>query len=299
MTVALGGLGYYFWRVTGSPFTTPYQVNMRTYGLVYFPWQKIAEVRRFHHATMEMLYRGGAVVGMYHFARLHPIRLQLSKQLVIWLFYFGPALTLPWLAWLFTRPRGEIWKSFSPELRFLLLLVLVTSVSFALTIYVGQPHYAAPLTAAFYTATLLVMRDLSGWKSPGQHSGKFLVRSVPVICVVLFLLRAASPALRMTPQPSWIRTWCSQDAQNLARASTAEQMEKMPGQQLVIVRYRPGHDFILNEWVFNHADIDGSKVIWARDMGPDNAELLRYFKARNVWLVEPDYNPPRLSHYAQ
>jgi hypothetical protein len=76
-------------------------------------------------------------------------------------------------------------------------------------------------------------------------------------------------------------------------------MEKMPGQQLVIVRYRPGHDFILNEWVFNHADIDGSKVIWARDMGPDNAELLRYFKARNVWLVEPDYNPPRLSPYAQ
>src|SRR5258708_9384664 len=148
---------------------------------------------------MEMLYRGGAVAGMYHFARLHPIRLQIVKQLVIWLFYFGPILTLPWLAWLFIRPRGEFWKSFSPELRFLLLLSLVTSVSFALTIYVGQPHYAAPLTAVFYMATLLVMRDLFGWQSQGRSCGKFLVRSVPIICAILFLSRVAAPVLHMTP----------------------------------------------------------------------------------------------------
>jgi hypothetical protein len=266
---------------------------------VYFPWQKIVEVPKFHHAAMEMLYRGGAVVGMYHFARLHPIRLQISKQLVVWLFYFGPVLTLPWLAWLFTRPRGEFWKSFSPELRFLLLLALATSVSFALTIYVGQPHYAAPLTAVFYAATLLVMRDLFSWRAQNRQSGKFLVRSIPAICAVLLLVRLAAPALHITPAPSWIRTWCSQDTQNLQRAGLLKRLENTPGEHLVIVRYGPTHDFILNEWVFNNADIDDSKVIWARDMGPDNAELLRYFKTRNVWLVEPDYNPPRLSPYAQ
>jgi hypothetical protein len=51
--------------------------------------------------------------------------------------------------------------------------------------------------------------------------------------------------------------------------------------------------------VFNNADIDGSKVIWARDMGAQNVELLQYFNQRRVWLLEPDYNPPRLSRYAQ
>jgi len=299
MAMASAGLGYYFWRVTGSPFTTPYQLNMRTYGLIYFPWQKIGEVPKFHHAGMEMLYRGGAVVGMYHFARQHPIRLQISKQLVIWLFYFGPVLTLPWLAWLFTRPRGNFWKSFSPEPRFLLLLCLVTCVSFALTIYVGQPHYAAPLTAVFYAATLLVMRDLYGWQSQGRSSGKFLARSVPIICIVLLLARAAAPAVHRTPAPSWIRTWCSQDAQNLERARVLKELGNTPGEHLAIVRYGPAHDFILNEWVFNNADIDGSKVIWARDMGPGNAELLQYFKTRDTWLVEPDYNPPRLTPYAR
>ncbi|HKR95218.1 MAG TPA: hypothetical protein VJW55_07655, partial [Candidatus Angelobacter sp.] len=61
-------LGYYFWRVTGSPFTTPYQVNMRTYGLMYFPWEKIRPVQ-FHHPEMQKFYRGAAVVGFYELAR--------------------------------------------------------------------------------------------------------------------------------------------------------------------------------------------------------------------------------------
>jgi len=43
------------------------------------------------------------------------------------------------------------------------------------------------------------------------------------------------------------------------------------------------------EWVYNRADIDNAKIVWARDMGPtDNAELIRYFKDRSVWLLQPD-----------
>ena len=44
-----------------------------------------------------------------------------------------------------------------------------------------------------------------------------------------------------------------------------------------------------DEWVYNSADIDGSKVVWARDMdAADNLELIRYYTDRKVWLVEPD-----------
>jgi len=299
MTLAFAGMGYYFWRVTGSPFITPYQLNIRTYGLIYFPWQKIRPITEFHHDVMRMFYRGDAVVGVYDFARHHPLKLQIFKQLVVWLFYFGPLLTMPWLVCLFTRPRGEFRKCFSPKFRFLLLIWLVTSVSLMLTIYVGQPHYSSPLTVVFYATSLLVMRDLYGWQLHGRPSGQFLVRSVPLICVVLFLLRSAAPVFHMEPKPSWVRTWCSQDAQNLERARVLKQLESTPGSHLVLVRYRPDHDFILNEWVFNNADINGSKVVWARDMGAQNAELLQYFDQRKAWLLEPDYNPPRLSLYAQ
>ncbi len=65
----------------------------------------------------------------------------------------------------------------------------------------------------------------------------------------------------------------------------------------MIVRYKPDHDFS-REWVYNTADIDGSKVVWARDMGAaQNAELINYFKGRHVWLLEPDEDPPRISPY--
>jgi hypothetical protein len=298
MAVAFAALGYYFWRVTGSPFTIPYQLNMRTYGLVYFPWNKIRPVE-FHHVAMQNYYRGGAVLGFYNLARSHPFKLQFLKALVIWLFYFGPVFTMPWLEWLFTRARGKFWKSFTPELRFLLAICFVTYFSLVLTIHIGQPHYAAALTAAFYAITLLMMRDLYDSETAGSLSGRFLARSIPLICVVLFLARIAAPALHATPKPSWIRTWCSQDDQNLERARILNQLEHASGDHLVIVRYWPNHDFILDEWVYNHADIDGSRVIWARDMGQQNSELLHYFSGRHAWLVEPDYNPPRLSPYVQ
>lgn len=52
------------------------------------------------------------------------------------------------------------------------------------------------------------------------------------------------------------------------------------------------------EWVYNRADIDAAKVVWAHDMGPDeNAELIDHFKDRHVWLVEADEVPPKLSPY--
>ena len=291
--IGLVALGYYFWRVTGSPFTTPYQVNMRTYGLVYFPWEKIEPVPEFHHAAMQMFYRGHKIVGLFSFARHHNLLLQFLKALIVWLFYFGPLLSMPWIVWLLTRPRGRFYKSFSPDLRFLLLLCLIAYVSIMLTIYVGQPHYAAPLTAAFYAATLLVMRDL--FVTP---AGRFLARTVPLIAVVLFFARAATPAVTVPRNSSWVRIWCSEDWQNLERARIVAQLEHMPGEHLVIVRYQTDHDFILDEWVFNGADIDGSKVVWARDMGKQNAELLQYFSNRKAWLVEPDNLPVKLMPYA-
>ena len=83
----------------------------------------------------------------------------------------------------------------------------------------------------------------------------------------------------------------------MPRARLLHSLEKTPGQHLIIVRYAPSH-LPDPEWVYNAADIDGSKVVWARDMDEkSNQELLQYFKNRNVWLLEPDESPPKLSPY--
>jgi hypothetical protein len=67
----------------------------------------------------------------------------------------------------------------------------------------------------------------------------------------------------------------------------------------VIVRYAPDHD-VLDDWVFNHADIDGSPIVWARDMGEaGNRELLDYYQDRQLWLLEPDALDPTPVPYAR
>jgi hypothetical protein len=80
-------------------------------------------------------------------------------------------------------------------------------------------------------------------------------------------------------------------------AYVADALEQIPGKLLVFVRYYPAHLF-QDEWVYNRADIDGSRVVFARDLGPeDNQELHRYYPDRSIWLLEPDFRPPRLRPY--
>ena len=82
------------------------------------------------------------------------------------------------------------------------------------------------------------------------------------------------------------------------RVRIATELEKMPGKQLVIVRYSAKHDANA-EWVYNRADIDDSKIVWARDIpSVDLAPLLTYYRDRSVWIVEPDSSLPEPRPYS-
>ncbi len=73
---------------------------------------------------------------------------------------------------------------------------------------------------------------------------------------------------------------------------------QLPGKQIAIVRYSADHTPD-DEWVYNGADIEGSKVIWARELdSTSNHELFDYYKGRKVWLVEPDMQPADVTPYS-
>jgi hypothetical protein len=60
------------------------------------------------------------------------------------------------------------------------------------------------------------------------------------------------------------------------------------GEHLVLVRYSKDHNSG-EEYVYNKADIDHAKTVWAREIpGRDLAPLLQYFRNRDVWIYEPD-----------
>jgi hypothetical protein len=106
----------------------------------------------------------------------------------------------------------------------------------------------------------------------------------------MILLRVTSVLTHTWIEPPWPRG-------NLERAVLLRQLQQLPGRQLVIVSYGSHHD-VDREWVYNEADIDMAKVVWARDMGKDgDKELLQYFRDRKVWLLEADSPSVRLVPY--
>jgi hypothetical protein len=80
-----------------------------------------------------------------------------------------------------------------------------------------------------------------------------------------------------------------------ARAALNEQLQALPGRHLVLVHYGPKHD-VMASWIYNRANVDASKVVWARDLSPaGNRELLKYYRDRRLWYVEADAPSPRLN----
>jgi hypothetical protein len=117
--------------------------------------------------------------------------------------------------------------------------------------------------------------------------GVELVRSIPLICCAVVLVRitgivALAPMAPLGPHGDMSRTEILRSLQNA------------PGEHLILVHYNPTHSPD-REWVYNAADVDHAKVVWARDMGErDNLELLLYFRNRKVWRVNPDEIPTQL-----
>jgi hypothetical protein len=157
------------------------------------------------------------------------------------------------------------------------------------------PHYMAPFAAGFYAILLQCMRHLRFCRPSGRATGLFLVRAIPVLCLALAGIRLYAHPLHIRLVGADCLTWYGSEPLGLERSQAQAKLESYPGRQLAIVRYARGHN-VFDEWVYNAADIDRSNVVWAHEMNPtDDQQLLKYFKDRKAWLVEPDFNPPRVS----
>lgn len=287
LAAAAGATMYYFWRVTGNPLRMPYLVNRDTYAMApYFPWQSANQPRPYNHEMMKKLYVDMEMIQYRNSRTLRGWIVETAKKAAIfWMGFLGPLLTIP-LAML-------PWALRDRPIRFLAVVTAVVSVGLLLEVFF-MPQYPAPMTAAILALVLECMRHLRMWRWRGRPAGLFLVRSIPVLSVVAVCVMAAGiplhavrPSLWPLPDPPVI----------LERARVLRQLRGLGGQQLAIVRYKPDHD-PTEEWVFNRADIDAAKVVWARDMGEaKNQELIDYFKQRRVWLVEPDSQPVKVSPY--
>jgi hypothetical protein len=293
IAAAVAWLGYYDYRAFGSPLTLPYTIARNTYAIApYYVWQPARPMPNYRHEEMRRFY-DDELIG---FAKLHSISgflpQTLGKFALALMFFTGTALLPPLILG---------WRVlFDHRLRFLVLCLPLWIAGMAIGVYL-IPHYLAPFTAAFYALGLQAMRHLRAWKPEGKRAGLTLVRLMVTVCIAIAGLRAFAEPLHLIPPqwPAglWIFSWYGPGNFGVERAHIQAQLEQLAGSQLAIVRYSPKHP-LLEEWVSNAADIDGSKVIWAREMDATaNLELIRYYRDRKVWLVQPDSPSMKLSPY--
>jgi hypothetical protein len=293
---ALAWLGFYDYRAYGSTTTLPYTIDRARYGVApYFVWQHLHPVPHYRYDVMRRFY---AVVEVKGYTAIHSFTgffvRSLAKVVEALLFFGGFALFPP----LIMTRRVLLDR----RLRFLVVCMLVLIAGSAIEIFLFN-HYLAPFTVVFYALGLQAMRHLRVWKPEGKTVGLTLTRLCISLCLVMACLRIAAVPLHLEqfvwPGLETSESWMGPGHWGTQRADVQARLEKLPDPQLAVVRYAPCHR-TLDEWVYNRADIDASRVVWAREENPaaDRA-LLDYYRHRTAWLVEPDTTPATVIPYAQ
>ncbi|MGQ0641182.1 MAG: hypothetical protein ACT4P6_10500 [Gemmatimonadaceae bacterium] len=269
----------YNYRVTGNAFRLPYAEYERQYSnipVLLFSGRKPPETRyandemrrfydRQHEARAEKRQSLRAIV------RTELERSAEIKRLL------APGLTLILLVAAATSRLG----------RSLVLpatgAVLVLAGALAVTWFF--PHYIAPVIAPWAILLTAGAERISTLEPPPGRTG--------VLITLLILGVTAASALfslvylrqeRSTRRASWV----------FQRDSLARALQSKGTKHLVLVSYGRKHS-THEEWVHNAADLNETKVLWARSLAPEkDARLMQHFRDRTPWKVHVDSGGPKL-----
>ena len=273
-------------QVTGSGTTMPYTLSRYQYGVPAsltfqsnpVPHRELNREQELNY-RMQTGFRGSSPETFKSFLERLEYRVRFYR-----FFFLAPLyLALPAFLWR-CRERRFAW-------------VAITLGLFALgaNFYPNfETHYIAGVACLFILAAVAGLEQIAWW----NHIAAGLIA---FLCVAQFLFwytlhvfdnQQFSMALRQ------YETWDGLNHRNpAARIAVSRQLDAIPGKLLVFVRYYPQHHF-QQEWVYNGADIDSSRVVWAHDLGPENDKLRAHFPGRAAWLLEADFRPPRLTPYS-
>jgi hypothetical protein len=176
------------------------------------------------------------------------------------------------------------------------LVVLGTSL-----VWWWFPHYVSPVYPLEVAVVAITLRRAE----VGTRAIQPTRRAAPLIVSILAALFIGFPVLYSTARARFARPEVGNPqaahptavSEHLSRTALKRKLEQESGKQLVFVRYSP--DFsIHDEWVYNGADLAGSAVIFAHDLGTaKNAELIAAYPSRRTWLVQVSPSETRLEPY--
>jgi hypothetical protein len=293
---ALAGIGITLvqnQQVTGSWMTLPAMLSQYQYGVPAsltfqahaVPHRELTPQQELDY-KMQRSFRGNTpeTIGSY--------LLRLEYRVRYYRFFFLVPLYLALPAFLATMRHSRFaWVAVS-------LVIFALGVNFFPAF---QFHYVAAIVCLFVLASVTGLERLSRLTLRRLPVGQTAARLIVFVCAAHFLFWYGLHVFDDQPfslAMQQYETWNAIDHGDPGgRVAVQEQLERAAGKDLVFVRYWPQHIF-QQEWVYNAADIDGARIVWARDLGAaEDEKLRRYYPDRAVWLLEPDARPPKLTPY--
>ncbi|HTS75446.1 MAG TPA: hypothetical protein VMG40_04535 [Bryobacteraceae bacterium] len=187
------------------------------------------------------------------------------------------------------------------EFRFQWVLLTIALVAVGSNFYVYFfPHYIAAEACLMVLIAITALERMSRVTIRGVSAGADAALLVGLLTIAHFVFWYGlhASANEKIESAMWrYETWDTINGGDPdGRIAIARELAEQPGKQLVFVRYGPQHVF--TEWVYNGADIDAQRVVWARDLGAAEDEALRsYYPDRKAWLFEADAVPLKLTPY--
>jgi hypothetical protein len=278
-------VAYYNRQVSGDVFKMSYYTAREQYGSGAHPLFGAEKPVKYRHEVIRKFYEEYEPQYWLRyksekmsFSRL--MEFWMDKLKNIWLFYIGSALTIPFMIGILFVVRklpGPFGLEFASGL-------LVIGAHFLIPT-VASPHYFAPITCLLMMFTIFGLRWLRLLRWNRKPIGRWGFMLVPALCVATLVI-----GLQQT-----LRAGIFKRIQ--LRENIVLDFQKREGKFLMFVRYQPEHNYH-QEWVYNDANIDESKIAWAREISTEeDRRLIEYFKGREVWLVEPDRFPIGISRY--
>ena len=272
-------MGFYNWRLSGNPLLFPNALNVRTY--------HTASMFLFQSSKPEIHYNNQQFEDFYNrWEREEYDHSWQSVECLSWLKSVRFFSAFAWWGMLLALPASFF---VIRDRRMRLAWVTLGSVAVATYLIVwSNAHYAAPVTCLLILLYLQSLRYLRLMRSKRWRWGAILART----SVLLLLVDTAGAVMRKDCDTFY---WTCQG--DVSRLTVQRKLEALPGKHLVMVRYTDDHN-IHDDWVYNGAEIDSAKVVWAREIDPEqDAKLLKYFGDRKVWLVAPDTDNTFLEPY--
>lgn len=286
--VLLMNIGFFLFynkSVTGDSLMPPHRLYAKQYtSLPIFTFQPLGQPVTFNHKVMEDFDNRW---GMAYFNQKKTLNGALSmakdESLRIARFFVGYPLgivAMMSLLFLLMKRRRMLWRVLLAGS----MLVFIVGATYCRV----KAHYYASLTGMVVLAMAIGLRALFFLKNRYGYLGRIILVIVIGYQVLLDIDKSpvfpkasswgvliSGPFSIMDPLPL-----------NFSREDFRKYLLRQPGRHLVLVQYAPNY-YDLREWVYNNADLEQSRIIWARSINKEKDDkLIEYFKGRTVWTIQ-------------